>query len=71
MYYKDNKSNKRNCFILKKTRSRWYSGEIITDTVNVYDLALLANTSTQTEYLLHTLEQTAGDTGPNANANKT
>ena len=35
------------------------------------DIALIANTPTQTESLLNGMEQTAGSTGLNMNADKT
>ena len=39
----------------KKVKSKQYPTEIITDAVNADDMALLANTPTQAESLLHTL----------------
>ena len=41
------------------------------DTDNADDIALLANTPTQAESLLHSLEQAAGDIGLYMNTNKT
>ena len=49
---------KENGFMLK-TRSRWYFTEIINDADYAHSLALLANTPTQAESLLHSLEQAA------------
>ena len=46
---------KENGFTLKKTRSRLYPAQTITDTDYVDDIALLANTPTQAEFLLHSL----------------
>ena len=50
---------KENSFTLKKERSRRYSVETITDPDYADDIALLANTHTRTESLLHSLEQAA------------
>ena len=52
-------------------RSRQYPVETITDADYVDDLALLANTPTQEESLLHNLDQTAGRIGLHGKANKT
>ena len=62
---------KENGFILKKARSIQYQAETITDADYRDDLALLANTSAQTESPLHSLEQTAGSIDFYVNANKT
>ena len=43
----------------------------MTDTGYADDQELLVNTSTQTEFLLHSLEQAAGGIGLYVNANKT
>ena len=51
---------KENGFKLAKERSRRYPAKTITDTDYTNDIALLANTPTQAETLLHSLEQTAG-----------
>ena len=48
--------NERNCFTLKKARSRRYPAQYITDVDYANDIALLANTPTQAESLLHSLE---------------
>ena len=55
-----NKSNeiKRSRTKKKKARSRRYPAGTITDAGNVYDVALFANTFTQAESLLDSLEQT-------------
>ena len=44
-------------FMLRKARSRRYTAETITDADNVEDIALLVNTPTQADFLLHSLEQ--------------
>ena len=62
---------KVNGFTLKKTRSRWYPAETITDADYADDIALLANTPTQAEFLLHSLERAAGGIGLHVNADKT
>ena len=51
--------------------SRRYPTETITDADTTAHIALLANTPTQAESLLHCLEQTAGDIGLYLNTNKT
>ena len=48
---------KENGFILKKARSRLNPIETITDTDYTDDIALLVNTPTQVESLLHSLEK--------------
>ena len=58
---------RKNGFILKKQEAV----ETITDADHADDLALLANTPTQAEFLLHSLEQSAGDVGLHVNTNKT
>ena len=58
-------------FTLIKTRSRWYLQQTITDADYADDLALLANTPTQVESLLQSLEQAAGCIGHHVNADKT
>ena len=55
---------KENGFTLKKAQT-------ITDTDHANDKALLANTPTQTQSLLHSLEQAAGGIGLHVNADKT
>ena len=62
---------KENGFTLKKARSKQYSAQTIMDVDYTDDIALLANTSTQAESLLHSLEQAAGGIGLLGNANKT
>ena len=54
---------KENGFKLAKERSRRYPTEIITDADYADDIVLLANTPTQVETLLHSLEQAAVDIG--------
>ena len=54
---------KENCFTLKKKNEKTISHEN-------YDLALLANTPTQAESLLQSLEQATGDIGQYVNENK-
>ena len=61
---------KENDFILKKSRNRWYSRQTITDADYTDDIALLANTPTQTESLMHSLEPVTGGIGHNVNADK-
>ena len=62
---------KENGFTLAKKRSRRYPAQTITDADYVNDIALLANTPTQTESLLHSRERAIGDIGLHVNANKT
>ena len=62
---------KENGFTLKKVRSRRYPTQIITDADYADDRAHLANTPTQAESLLHSLEQAAGSIGCHVNADKT
>ena len=62
---------KDNCLKLAKERSRRYSAQTITDADYAHDIALLANTSTQAESRLYSLERTAADMGLNVNADKT
>ena len=47
-------------FTLKKESSRWYTEETITEEDYVNDTALLANTPTQAESVLHSQEKAAG-----------
>ena len=61
---------KENGSKLKKARSRQYPAETITDADYADDLVLLANTLTQAESLLHSLEQVAGGIGLHRNTNK-
>ena len=59
---------KDNGFKLTKERSRRYPAHTITDYAN--DIALLTNTSAQTETPLHSLEQAAAGIGLHVNADK-
>ena len=61
---------KENGFTLKKARSIWYLKKTITDTDYKDDITLLANKPTQVEFLLHSLEYTAGGIGLHVNADK-
>ena len=61
---------KENGFTLKKP-SRRYPTETITDTGYTDNIALQANTPSQAEPQLHSLEQTAGGIGLHVNADKT
>ena len=54
---------KENGFTFKKTRSRRYPAEIITDAGYRDDLALFTNAPTPVESRLHSLEQAARGTG--------
>ena len=54
---------KENGFTLKKAQSRQYSTETIMDADHTDDIALLANTPTQAESLLLSLEQAVGGIG--------
>ena len=54
----------------RKATSTWYSAQTITDADHADYTALLANTHTQAESLLHSLEQAAGGIGFNLHANK-
>ena len=45
--------------------------ETIMDADNVDDIAILENTTTQAEFQLHSLEQTASGIGIHVNADKT
>ena len=56
---------------LAKARSRRYLARTFTDADYVDDIALLADTPAQAEFLLHSLERTASDKGLHVNANKT
>ena len=55
---------------LKKARSRRYHARTISDADYANDMALLANAPTQTESLLHSLEQAVGGDGSDLNADK-
>ena len=62
---------KENGFTLKKVRNRQYPAQTITDADYADDITLLANTPTQAESLLQSLEQAAGSIGLYVNTNKT
>ena len=61
---------KENSFNLTKERSRRYPAKIITNTDYTDDIALLANTPTQAETLLHSLEWATAGLGLYVNAHK-
>ena len=58
-------------FKLTKERSRKYPAQTITDADYADNIALLANTPTQAETLLHSPERTAAGIGFHVNAHKT
>ena len=60
-----------NDFTLTKAGSRGYSAQTITDADSAHVMALLANTPTQAESLLHSLERATGGIGLHVNADKT
>ena len=62
---------RENGFELKKKRNRRYPAKTITDADYADDIALLANTPSQAETLLHSLERAATGIGLHVNANKT
>ena len=62
---------KENGFTLKKARSRRYPAKNILDADYADDRALLANTTTQTKSLLHSLMQAAGGIGLHVCTNRT
>ena len=62
---------KNNGFKLTKERSRRYSAKTITDADSVDNIRLLANTPTQAEALLHSLERAAAGLGFHVKAYKT
>ena len=62
---------KDNGFKLAKERSRRYPAQTITDANYADDIALLANTLTQAETQLHSLERAAVGIGLHVNADKT
>ena len=57
--------------VLHKSRSKRYPAETITDAVYADDIALLANTLTQVESMLQSLNQAAWGIGLHVNADKT
>ena len=61
---------KDNGFKLAKERSRRYPAHTITDTDYADDITLLANTLTQAESLLHSLERAAGGIGLHDNGER-
>ena len=62
---------KDNDFKLTKERSRKYPTKTITGADYADDIALLANTPTQTETLLHSLERAVAGIGLHVNAHRT
>ena len=67
IYYKI----KENGFKLTKESRRRYPAQTITDAVYADDIALLANSPTQAETLLNSLEQATAGIGLHVNAHKT
>ena len=61
---------KENGFELTKKRSRRYPAKTITDADYADIIVFLANTPTQAETLLHSLERAAAGIGPHVNAHK-
>ena len=59
---------KENGSKLTKERSRSYPAQTITDTDYADDIVLMANTPTQAETLLHSLERAAAGIGLHVNA---
>ena len=62
---------KENCLTLKKAKSRRYPPEAITNAYYADYITLLEITPTETESLLHSLEQTTGDINLHVDADKT
>ena len=62
---------KDNGFKLTKERSRRYLAQTITDADYTDDIALLANTSAQAKFLLHSLERAVAGIGLLVKADKT
>ena len=62
---------KENGFKLAKERTRRYLAQTLTDANYADDIAHLANTPAQAEFLQHSLEWAAGSIGLHANADKT
>ena len=62
---------KENSFNLEKARRRRFPVETITDADYADDIALLANTPTQAESLLHSLDQAAGSISLHVNEDRT
>ena len=65
-----NSNDSKVVFVIKRKNSRYYA-QTITDADNSDDIALKANTPTQAEILLHSLERAAGGKGLHVNAHKT
>ena len=61
---------KENSFTLEKA-SRWHPAQTITGADYADNIAILTNTPTQAESLLHSLERIAGGIGIQMNTNKT
>ena len=61
---------KDNVFTLKKARSKRYPAETITDADYANDIALLANTPTQSEFIQHSFQQAAGSISLQVNSDK-
>ena len=61
---------KKNSFELTKKRSRRYPAKTITDADYADDIVILANTPTQAETLLHSLERAEAGIGLHVNAHK-
>ena len=55
----------------EKARNRWYLAGTITNADYADDIALLANTPTQAEFLLDSLKRAAGGIGLHVNIDKT
>ena len=62
---------KENGFTRANARSRRYLTQAITDADYADDIALLVNTSSQAESLLHSMDKAARGIGIHVNANKT
>ena len=62
---------KENGFELTKKRSRRYPAKTVTDADYADDIAVLVNTPTEAEKLLHSLERAAAGIGFHVNAHKT
>ena len=65
------RSFERKWLYMIKARSRQYPAQTITDADYIDDIALLADTPTQAESLMHSLEQAAGSIGFHVNVDKT
>ena len=61
---------KENVFTLAKAKRRIYPTRTITDTDYADEITLLANTPTQAQLLLHSLERATGGIGLHVNTNK-